>query len=78
MATTNSSIIPFGKGPRSDHAMIHVDLSLDTLTSIPSQSSLHDPTHPSAHNLWSTDIKAAEKEYIEQVQAGFQAENIHE
>jgi hypothetical protein len=53
-----------------------VDFSLETLSGIPSQS-LHDPTHPAARNLWSTDIKAAEK-YIEYVQHGFHVENIHE
>ena len=56
----------------SDHAMIYVDFSLDSLTGLPSQS-LHDPTHPSARNLWSTDVKAAEK-YIAQVRERFLAE----
>jgi hypothetical protein len=76
LATTNAGVIPFGEGPLSDHAMIYVDFSLDSLTGLSSQS-LHDPTHPSARNLWSTDVKAAKK-YIEQVWERFLAANIHE
>jgi hypothetical protein len=56
--------------------MIYVDLSLASLTDLPSHS-LHDPTHPSTRNLWSTDIKAADK-YLAQVRDRFLAENIHE
>jgi hypothetical protein len=55
---------------------VYVDFSLETLSGIPSQI-LHDPTHPAARNLWSTDVKATEK-YIVCVQNGFQAENILE
>ena len=73
-AMTGAGILPFGEGPRSDHAIIYVDLSLETLSGMTSQS-LHDPTHPSSRRLWSTDIKATEK-YITLVNAGFQYENI--
>jgi hypothetical protein len=76
LAVTDAGILPFTAGPKSDHAILYVDFSLETLNGIPSQS-LHDPTHPAARNLWSTDIKAAEK-YIEYVQHGFHAENILE
>ena len=73
-ATINAGILPFGAGPRSDHAILHLDISMEALTGIPSQS-LHDPTHPASRNLWSTDIKAA-KQYVTLVTDGFQAENI--
>jgi hypothetical protein len=73
-ATINAGILPFGAGPRSDHAILHLDFSLEALTGIPSQS-LHDPTHPASHNLWSSDIKAA-KHYVNLVNEGFQAKNI--
>ena len=53
MAMTGAGIIPFGKGPKSDHALLHADLSLETLCSLSAQS-LHDPTHPSTRILWST------------------------
>jgi translation initiation factor 2B subunit (eIF-2B alpha/beta/delta family) len=76
MAMTDTGIIPFGEGPRSDHAIIYGDLSLEILSSIPSQS-LHDPTHPSTRKLWSTDIKAAEQ-YVDKVKHGFSCENIIE
>ena len=59
-AMTGAGILPFGEGPRSDHAIPHVDISLDTLSGLTSQS-LHDPTHPSVRQLWSMDIKAMEK-----------------
>jgi hypothetical protein len=45
-AMTGAGILPFGEGPRSDHAILHVDISLDTLSGLTSQS-LHDPTHRS-------------------------------
>jgi hypothetical protein len=70
----NAGILPFGSGPHSDHTILHLDLSLETLTGIPFHS-LHDPTHPASRNLWSTNIKAA-KQYINLVTEGFQAENI--
>jgi hypothetical protein len=73
-ATTNAGILLFGSGPRSDHAILHLDFSLATLTGITAPS-LHDPTHPASRNLSSTDIKAA-KQYISLVTEGFQAENI--
>jgi hypothetical protein len=73
-ATTNAGILPFGTGPKSDHAIIYCDLSLSLLSGL-SPNSIHDPTHPASHNLWSTDIKAAEH-YIEIVQHGFEMENI--
>jgi hypothetical protein len=73
-ATTNAGILPFGSGPRSDHAILHLDFLLATLTGITAPS-LHDPTHPASRNLSSTDIKAA-KQYITLVTEGFQAENI--
>ena len=73
-AMTGAGIIPFGNGPNSDHAILHIDFSLETLCGTPS-TSLVDPTHPASRNLWSTDIKAAEA-YIEEVRHGFAAENI--
>ena len=75
-AMTGAGILPFGEGPKSDHAILHADFSLDTLSGLTSQS-LHDPTHPSSRKLWSTDIKATEK-YISLVNTGFQHENIAE
>ena len=75
-ATTHAGVLPFGTGPNSDHAPIYLDFSLDLLTGLPTQS-LHDPTHPGFRNLWSTDVKAAAL-YIQIVQQGFIAENIHE
>ena len=74
--TINAGVLPFGTGPYSDHAPLYIDLSFDLLTGISSQS-LYDPTHPGFRNLWSTDVKAAEK-YITMVQRGFNDENIHE
>ena len=67
-AMTGAGIIPFGQGPKSDHASIYADFSLATLCGLPSHS-LHDPTHPSSRNLWSTDIKAAEA-YVKLVRPG--------
>ena len=75
-AMMGTSIIPFGEGPRSDHASIFATFSLSTLCGLPSQS-LHDPTHPSARNLWSTDIKVA-KAYMNLVHIGFDHDNISE
>ena len=46
-AMTGAGIIPFGEGPKSDHASIFATFSLSTLCGLPSQS-LHDPTHPAA------------------------------
>ena len=43
-ATINASILPFGKGPNSDHAVLYLDLSFDTLTGLSSQI-LCDSTH---------------------------------
>ena len=73
-ATLNAGILPFGQGPNSDHAMLYIDLSFDTLMGISSHI-LCDSTHHGFRNLWSTDIKAAIK-YVELVQTGFQDENI--
>ena len=73
-ATIHASILPFGHGPNSDHAILYLDLSFTTLTDISSHS-LYDPTHPGFHNLWLTDIKAA-NEYIQTVRTGFYAKNI--
>jgi hypothetical protein len=73
-ATTNAGILPFGSGPRSDHTILFADINLATLTEL-QPNSLHDPTHPASRNLWSTDIKAAEK-YIDLVRDAFHAENI--
>ena len=74
-ATINAGVLPFGTGPNSDHAMLYIDLSLETITGISSQS-LHNPTHPGFRNLWSTDIKAAVR-YIQLVQQAFIHENIY-
>jgi hypothetical protein len=74
-ATTGAGILPFGAGPRSDHPILYADISLADLCDLPSQS-LYDPTHPASRNLWSTDIKAAEK-YVELVRQGFNMENIN-
>jgi hypothetical protein len=75
-ATVGAGILPLGVGPRSDHAILYADVSLVILCNLPSNS-IQDPTHPASRNLWSTDIKAAEK-YIEYVQHGFEKENINE
>jgi hypothetical protein len=47
---------------------------MDVLCGI-SAESLYDPTHPSARQLWSTDIKASEY-YVEMVERRFDADNI--
>jgi hypothetical protein len=73
-AMTGAGIIPFGEGPRSDHASIFATFSLATLCGLPSQS-LQDPTHPSARNLWSTDVKASTA-YVKLVRDGFDHANI--
>jgi hypothetical protein len=75
-ATTGAGVLPFREGPQSDHPIVYTDISMTTLCGISSQS-LHDPTHPAARTLWSTDIKAANK-YMDSVQQGFAAENIAE
>jgi hypothetical protein len=73
-ASIGAGILPFGVGPRSDHPILYADISIAALCDISSQS-LHNPTHPESHNLWSTDIKAAEK-YVTLVQKGFEMENF--
>ena len=40
-----------------------------------SAASTNDPTHPSTRNLWSTDVKAAEK-YVELALKMFETDNI--
>ena len=74
-ATQHAGVIPFSVGPNSTHAILFLDLSFEHLSGISSQS-LYDSTHPRFHNLWLTDIKAAEQ-YLTFVQQGFYAENIH-
>ena len=76
MATISSRVLPFGIGPNSDHAILCIDISFNILTGLSSQS-IQDTTQLGFHNLWSTDIKAAEK-YIELVQIAFAAKNIIE
>ena len=73
--TINTGVLAFAARPNSDHAPLYLDLSFELLTGISSQS-LYDLTHPGFRNLWSTNVKAAEK-YIMLVQQGFSAENIH-
>ena len=73
-ATINASILPFGQGPNSDHAVMYLNLSFDTLTGLSFQT-LCDPTHPGFQNLLSTDIKAA-TQYIKLVKEGFHDKNI--
>ena len=73
-ATIHADVLPFGHGPNSNHAILYLNLSFAILTNISSHS-LHDPTHPGFHNLWSTDIKAV-TEYIKIVHNGFYTENI--
>jgi hypothetical protein len=68
-ATRRAYILPFGSdSPKSDHAICDIDVSLDLLFGM-SSASTHDPTHPSTRNLWSTNVKASEKQM-------FEAENI--
>jgi hypothetical protein len=75
LAMIRAYIIPFGDdSPRSDHAICGIDFSMDVLCGI-SAESLYDPTHPSARQLWSTDIKASEN-YVEMVERRFDADNI--
>jgi hypothetical protein len=73
-ATIRAGILPFGIGPKSDHPILFVDISLSTLCHLP-LSALHDSTHPASRNLWSTDVKAAER-YVAIVKAAFEHENI--
>ena len=49
-ATLHAGILPFGAGPKSDHAILYLDLPFALLTDISSQS-LYDPTHPGYHNF---------------------------
>jgi hypothetical protein len=58
-ATIGAGILPFGCGPKSDHAIVYCDISLSLLSGLSPQT-IHDPTHQASRNLWSTDIKAAE------------------
>jgi hypothetical protein len=74
MATIGAGILPFGSGPKSDHAVLYCDISLSLLSGL-SPDSINDPTHPANRNLWSTDVKAAAR-YVELVNHGFQLENI--
>jgi hypothetical protein len=74
-ATISTGILPIGIGPQSDHSILFADISLAALCNIPSQS-LNDLTHPASRNLWSTDVKAAEK-YVELVTIGFEHANIN-
>jgi hypothetical protein len=68
-------VIHFGaNSPRSNHAICGIDFFLDILCAI-SPESLYDSTHPSAQQLWSTDVKAAEH-YVELVEQRFAADNI--
>jgi hypothetical protein len=73
-ATIGAGILPFGIGPKSDHPILFVDISLSDLCHLP-VSALHDSTHPASRNLWSTDIKATEW-YVEIVETAFAQENI--
>jgi hypothetical protein len=77
LATIRAYVLAFGdETPKSDHAICGIDFSLDNLCGIHADS-LHDPTHPSARQLWSTDIKAAEK-YVELVERRITEENLEE
>jgi hypothetical protein len=57
MSTIGVGIMDFGIGPRWDHHILYVDISLIVLCNLPSQS-INNPTHPSSCNLWSTNVKA--------------------
>jgi hypothetical protein len=64
LAMVRAYVLPFGDdSPKSDHAICGIDFSLDVLSGIQPES-LYDPTHPAARQLWSTNVKAAEK-YVE-------------
>jgi len=77
LAMIRAYVIPFGTdSPKSDHAICGIDFSMDVLCGITPES-LYDPTHPSARQLWSTDVKAAAN-YVEMVERRFQADNIAE
>jgi hypothetical protein len=43
-AMTGAGIIPFGKGPNSDHAILHIDFSLEMLCGTHQHYSLTRPT----------------------------------
>jgi hypothetical protein len=73
-ATIGAGILPFGLGPKSDHPILFVDISLSDLCHLPT-SALHDSTHPATRNLWSTDVKASER-YVQIVTDAFEKENI--
>ena len=76
LAMTHAYVLPFGTGecPKSDHAICGIDLSMDVLCGITPES-LYNPTHPSARQLWSTDVKAASR-YVELVEQQCQVDNI--
>jgi hypothetical protein len=75
LSVTRAYVIPFGvDSPRSDHAIWGMDFSLELLSGIAPES-LYDPTHPSSRQLWSTDVKAAER-YVTLVESRFAHENI--
>jgi hypothetical protein len=75
IATIRAYVIPFGhETQKSGHAICGIDFSLENLCEI-SAASLHDPTHPSSRQLWSTDVKAAEK-YVKLAERRTEEENL--
>jgi hypothetical protein len=76
LVMTSAYVLPFGTGesPKSYHAICGINFSLDVQCEI-SPKSLYNPTHPAARQLWSTDVKAAER-YMELVEQCCQADNI--
>jgi hypothetical protein len=74
---SSAGILPLGTGPKTDHAILCADICLSTTLSALTSNAIHEPTNPSSCNLWSTDIKAAEK-YVALVCQAFLAENIME
>jgi hypothetical protein len=76
LAMTRAYVLPFGteESPKSDHAICGINFSLDVLCGI-SPESLYNSTHPAARQLWSTDVKAAER-CVELVEQQCQADNI--
>jgi hypothetical protein len=68
LTMTRAYVLPFGTGecPKSDHAICGIDVFMDILCGITPES-LYNPTHPSARQLWSTDVKAASR-YVELVE----------
>jgi hypothetical protein len=76
IAMVHAYVLPFGTGesPKSDHAICGIDFSLEVLCGI-SPDSLYNPTHPSARQLWSTDVKAATR-YVDMVERRCHADNI--